>query len=138
MQKTTILFVLTLIFITNSCFSQIVKSEAFEVAFSTKINGKWSELSRPQLSNIKIILNKTDKLITIYSQKKQVYRLKEIIEEPSTSNNVTIFKFSAVDQYGRLCTIRQFFKEVNGTNWLSTKLYVIFKNIFYVYNLVAD
>lgn len=95
--------------------------------------GVWTKWSDWQPSHLLITMDLNNDLVTIYSQRTQIYKVTEYVRQFTDESNGTQLEFKFIDQdmdYGVLRLRR----ETNGNN----QMYIEFSNIMWVYNVIRE
>lgn len=130
MKKLICIF--ALIFISISSFAQIQNYRSTHFSYKIKNeNGVWGDWSKWENSNLKIIFDLSNDIITIKSQKLQVYRVLEYLDNFIDSAEGKQVEFLVIDQdYDRGHMRLRI--EKNGRS----QIYVDFDNIILCYVVV--
>lgn len=124
-----ILFVLTLIvgfvFYANA---QVYRYKTTKFAMKQVVNGRWTDWSKWEDSNILITIDWTNDMVKIYSPVEQTYYLTRFVGEYKDESDGVQYEFYFIDQDGDKGALRLRI-EKNG----SSQLYVDFANLMWVY-----
>ena len=93
-------------------------------------NGNWPGFSPWEDSDLKIVVDLTTDVVTIYSPRKQVYQITDSLGEYTDSDGETTAKLRFVDQDGDLGDMRLMMR-----NSGKTEIYIDFNNIMWVYEV---
>lgn len=103
------------------------RTTAFAQATVYNGNYSWGDW---EVSNMKMSIDWTNYVITIYSPKTQCYVLTDVVNTYTDKDGAEQIKFKGIDQDSDKCTIR-FRVCKDGTS----QLYINFSNIAWVYNV---
>lgn len=130
MKKLICIFVL--VFISISSFAQIQNYRSTHFSYKIKNeNGGWGDWSKWEDSNLKIVFDLSKDIITIKSQKLQVYRVIKYLDNFIDSAEGKQVEFSVIDQDYDKGHMRLRI-EKNGRS----QIYVDFDNIILCYVVV--
>lgn len=130
-MKKIILFIILAI-TSISSFAQIQNYRSTHFSYKIKNdNGVWSDWSKWEDSNLKIIFDLSNDIITIKSPKVQVYRVLEYLKNFTDSAEGRQVEFSVIDQDYDIGHLRLRI-EKNGRS----QIYIDFENIIWCYVVV--
>lgn len=104
--------------------------KTFQFAIKYKANGVWGQWSDWDSSNMLLTINMDDDVITVYSEKRQIYRVLEYMGSYTDESNGKQTKFYVIDQDGDRGYVRLRIEQ-NG----NSQVYVDFGDIMWVYNV---
>jgi len=132
MKKLILTFMLLFGILTISSISaQTYYYKTFEFAYKYKnSNGVWENWSSWQSSDLLLSIDMNNDIITVYSQKRQIYKVVEYMNSYTDESGGKQTKFYVYDQDGDFGYVRLRI-EKNG----NSQVYVDFADIMYVWNV---
>ena len=128
---TVILMTMMMLFsVTNNVNAQTYYYKTYQFAIKYKTNNVWGGWSDWQPSNIKMKIDLDDDIITIYSEKVQVYRVLESMGTYTDDSGGRQTKFFVIDQDDDYGCVRLRI-EKNG----NSQVYIDFNDAMWVYNV---
>ena len=114
----------------SSLSAQTYYYKTFQFSIKYKTNGVWSNWSDWESSNMTLTIDLDRDVITVYSEKRQIYKVLENMGSYTDESQGRQTKFYVVDQDGDLGYVRLRI-EKNG----NSQVYVDFNDIMWVYNV---
>ena len=93
--------------------------------------GQWGDWSKWQDSDVKITMDMTTDVVTVYSPTKQVYQITEYLGDSTDSDGDTTIKFRFIDQDGDRGTMRLMQRKADSRS----EIYIDFNNVTWVYEV---
>ncbi len=128
-------FLILLIFVGySSCFSQVLKMKAFEIAFKyqDEYSQQWKPWSDWEDVDILITIDSDPQRIKVFSKKEQIYDVIQYKGETTNSDGDITSEWLCVNEDGRKCGIRIVIPYKQST---IQQLYVDFSDFMFVYNI---
>jgi hypothetical protein len=104
--------------------------KTYQFAIKYKANNVWTNWSDWEKSDMLLTINLDDDVITVYSEKRQIYKVLEYMGNYTDESGGKQTKFYVIDQDGDLGYVRLRI-EKNG----NSQVYVDFGDICWVYNV---
>ena len=128
---TVILMTMMMLFcFTNNVNAQTYYYKTYQFSIKYKTNNVWGSWLDWQPSNMKMKIDLDDDIITIYSEKVQVYRVLESMGTYTDDSGGKQTKFFVIDQDNDYGYVRLRI-EKNG----NSQVYVEFNDVMWVYNV---
>ena len=125
----TFLLLFGLLSVTNIS-AQTYYYKTYQFAIKYKANNVWTNWSDWEKSDMLLTINLDDDVITVYSEKRQIYKVLEYMGNYTDESGGKQTKFYVIDQDGDLGYVRLRI-EKNG----NSQVYVDFGDICWVYNV---
>jgi hypothetical protein len=124
---------LLLVFLSSKTYSQSYNFETTDMSMSVKVDKKrWSEFANPKEAKISVIFDSNRDRITIFSEIPQFFKIVNY-KEKQIAKDRDIVSFDCVNQEGTKCLLAiHTIKDLKKSN----QLYVYFKDIVLIYNMV--
>ena len=110
--------------------AQVYYYKTYEFAIKYKTNGVWSNWSDWERSNMTLTIDIDRDVITVYSEKRQVYIVLEYLDSYKDDSGGTQIKYYVIDQDGDKGYVRLRI-EKNG----NSQVYIDFNDVMWVYNV---
>lgn len=130
MKKLFLLFLMVLTF-------TMVKAQTYHynaTSFACKVvnsYGSWTNWTDWESCNVPIVMDYDNDVVTIYSNKTQIYKITKYIRKYTDSSGGSQVEFNFVDQdYDR--GVMRLRIERNG----NSQIYIDFSNVMWVYNVI--
>ena len=125
------LFILLLLFITSSVYSDTYYFRT--TAFSTKVktNMGWGSWSMWEESNMTLVIDDSDNFVIIYSPMTQIYNIYRIYDLYKDSSGNYILKFDVYDQDGDYGALR-LVQRPSG----DSEVYIEFADVQWAYKVI--
>jgi len=120
---------LAFVAVSSSAQTYSYRSTSFAIKYVDD-NGRWTDWSDWQNSDLLITINFDNDIVKIYSQTRQVYKITEFVGSYTDTSGGKQVEFRFIDQDGDRGTMR-LRVETNG----NSQLYVQFNNCIWVYNV---
>lgn len=131
MRKFLVLFLMLFTLNIGTVSAQTYTYRSFQFSYKQLLdNGRWTNWSKWENSNLLITINYDDDVINIYSQMPQKYVIVSHSDSYTDESSGHQVRFNFIDQDGDKGTIR-FRIEKNG----NSQLYIDFADIMWVYNV---